>query len=401
MKEELQIKCPHCTKPVDINSLLYQQLSDEVNKDYTNKYFLLSQQEAQLKETITNEVNSKLTEEKQKLENCLRKRMNEEKLEELEMVKHQLQLRKDESVELYKAKAELEHSKRQTEELNDKLTMEFEQKYSSMLKDERQKIKSDLENGIEFKIREREILIEQLKTQLADATRRIDNSGQYRGEAQEMEIIDVLREFHPTDSVTQTKKGANGADVLHTVKTQMGIIAGTINYESKRTKTWSQEWIFKFKQDNLNTKADILVLVTQTLPNDIKRYGIVDNVWVCDFSSVKELSLALRFGLLRLQSVATAQQGKTTKMELLYTYLTSDEFKNLFESIFQGFRTIQDSHNSEKLKLQRLWREREKTLEQVISQSAEFYGAIKGISAGAISGIPSLELPESEQTDQD
>jgi hypothetical protein len=82
-------------------------------------------------------------------------------------------------------------------------------------------------------------------------------------------------------------------------------------------------------------------------------------------------------------------------MEVLYSYLTSDEFKNVFESIISGFRALQESHQSEKLKMQRLWKEREKVLEQVLSNSIDFYGSIKGIAGAVIPEIPMLQfLPQ-------
>jgi hypothetical protein len=169
--------------------------------------------------------------------------------------------------------------------------------------------------------------------------------------------------------------------------TKNGIECGKIYYESKRTKTWSNDWIPKLKQDNLKTKADILVLVTTALPKGVERYGIVDGVWVCGFNDVKELSLVLRYGLLKLHSLRISQNGKDSKMASLYKYLTSEEFRNVFESILAGFKTIQDSHHSEKTKMQKMWKEREQMMEQILSSSMEFYGSIKGIAGAEIKAI--------------
>ena len=131
------------------------------------------------------------------------------------------------------------------------------------------------------------------------------------------------------------------------------------------------------------------------MPKEIQKYGIIDGIWICTFNDVKELSLVLRYGLLKVQQVTITQHGKESKMELLYNYLTSEEFKNIFESILEGFKSIQDSHNSEKLKMQRLWKEREKVLERVLLNSVEFYGSIRGIAGTAIPEIKMLEnLPQ-------
>ena len=87
------------------------------------------------------------------------------------------------------------------------------------------------------------------------------------------------------------------------------------------------------------------------------------------------------------------QDGKKGKMELLYNYLTSTEFKDTFESILEGFKLLQDSHNQERLKIESLWKKREAHLRQVLSSTVEFYSSIKGIS-GEIPNIGMLEIPE-------
>lgn len=57
-----------------------------------------------------------------------------------------------------------------------------------------------------------------------------------------------------------------------------------------------------------------------------------------------------------------------------------------------GFRSLQESHQSEKLKMQRLWKEREKVIEQVLKNSIDFYGSIKGIAGTVIPEIPMLQF---------
>lgn len=250
-----------------------------------------------------------------------------------------------------------------------------------------------------LKLREKDKVIDDLKNLLNEAKQKVEQgSMQLQGVVQEFEIVDLLKDFHIHDDISKSKTGSAGADILHIVK-HNGVECGKIYYESKRTKTWSNSWIPKFKQDNLETKADILVLVTNALPKEIERYGIIDGVWVCKLDDVKELSLVLRYGLLKLQSMTMVHQGKDSKMESLYKYLTSEEFKNVFESILAGFKNIQDSHQSEKRKMQLLWKEREKVLENVLSNSIEFYSSIKGIAGNAIPPIQMLEPTASPNQD--
>ena len=49
----------------------------------------------------------------------------------------------------------------------------------------------------------------------------------------------------------------------------------------------------------MKCNADIPVLVTQTMPNGMDRFGMVDGVWICGFHEVKSLSLVLRESLLK------------------------------------------------------------------------------------------------------
>ena len=95
----------------------------------------------------------------------------------------------------------------------------------------------------------------------------------------------------------------------------------------------------------------------------------------------------------RMKTKQKIYKRKETKKELLFDFLTSENFKNTFESILESFRKIQDSHQSEKMKMQRLWKEREKMLEQALASTVEFYGTIKGIS----SAIPEVKLLEFSQ----
>jgi len=244
-----------------------------------------------------------------------------------------------------------------------------------------------------LKIREKEKIISDLRIKLEDAKRVAEQSSmQLQGEVQELEIINILSDLYPFDDIIQSKKGANAADILQTVRHQNGVITGKIYYESKNTRQWSNGWIPKLKKDNLVAKADVLVLVSATLPKEIHRYGLVDGVWVTGFDYIKELSLVLRHGIIKIHALSATKDGKESKMGQLYKYLTSDDFKSTFESLLEGFQNIRDSHNSEKVKQMRLWKEREQNFDQILSSSIEFYGTLKGIAGSALSNIPMLEL---------
>jgi hypothetical protein len=372
-----KMKCPNCGESINVDELLVSQFKESIQKDLEskladrakeldakkNEFLELQEKFEKEKEGINNLINAKVKTQLRIQEQNIRKEIDAEKSLQFQELNEELTKKSAELKELNKTKAKMEVLKRELQEAETRITLEKEKELSEKLEQARNSIKEQSQQEVFLKLKEREKIIDDLKAKLDEAKRKAEQgSMQLQGEVQELSILDMLSTFHPTDLITQSKKGANAADILHVIRTQNGAECGKIYYESKRTKTWSSEWITKLKQDNLKTKADILVLVTSALPKGVERYGIVDGVWVCGFNDVKELSLVLRYGLLKLQSVAVTQKGKASKMESLYQYLTSEDFKNVFESILAGFQTIQESHNSEKLKMQRLWKEREKVL---------------------------------------
>lgn len=410
MKTNVKMNCTNCGTQIDVDDLLISQFEQSIRKDLESE---LSKKELELKkdqkklqllqadledrkvgmdEIVNKEVKAQMSKREEILKRALRKEIDDEKSAQLQELEKELKNKSAKLKELNSTKAQLEVLKREIEEKETEITLKKEKEFTKRLEEARSVIKQQAHEESFLKLKEREKLINDLKIKLQEAQRKADQgSMQLQGDIQELEIIELLKEAHPVDDISQSKKGANAADILQVVKTPNGAVCGKIYYESKRTKTWSNSWIPKFKEDALREKADILVLVTDALPKDIKRYGIIDGVWICGFNDVSELSLVLRYGLLKLQTIAIIQHGKETKMELLYKYLTSEQFKAVFESILKGFKTLQDSHQSEKLKMMRMWKEREKTLEQVLANSVDFYGVIKGIAGADILEIKMLD----------
>lgn len=259
-----------------------------------------------------------------------------------------------------------------------------------------QNIRAQVEKEVFLHMKEKEKIIDDLRQKLSDAKRIAEQgSVQVAGEVQEQAIVEILQELNPHDEILQSKKGTNAADVMQVIKLQDGAVCGKIYYESKRTKSWSNDWIDKLKQDNLSAKADILVLVTNALPKGVERYGLVNDIWITRFEDFKELTMVLRYGMIKLHALSIVQKDRESKMEMLYRYLTSTEFKDTFQAIMEGFKNLQQSHQAEKLKMQSFWKEREKLLEQVLSNSIEFYGNLKGIAGSAVPVIKMLESPSS------
>jgi hypothetical protein len=66
--------------------------------------------------------------------------------------------------------------------------------------------------------------------------------------------------------------------------------------------------------------------------------------------------------------------GKDEKMEVIYNYLTSSEFKAKIENIIEAFSGLKDELEREKRAMEKIWASREKQLDRVLSNTSRLYG---------------------------
>ena len=410
MERENVIKCPECGAEINVNEILYKQLEVQIKQDFETKNARrekeyekklkeiqaekkdIEKEREQLKELVDKEVLQKVAAEKAKLEKTLRQKIEDEQAGQVKELQAELQQKTEKVKELNKAKADIERLKREKDELSEQIALEKEKEFTEQLKKEKLRIKKQVDDENYLKIKEKEKIIDDLKGQLDEAKRKAEQgSVQLQGEIQELELENMLRNLYPFDEIAEIKKGQRGADILQTVRTNQGIDCGKIYYESKRAKDFQNVWIQKLKEDNLTVKADVLVIVSETLPDGIDKFGYKDGIWLCTFVEAKGLSMVLRHGLMQVHSISLTQHDRGTKMELLYSYLTSNEFRAQFEAIIDGFKSLQDSYLDEKRKMQKIWKEREKQFERVLTNAVSFYGSLKGIAGASIPQIKMLE----------
>lgn len=67
-------------------------------------------------------------------------------------------------------------------------------------------------------------------------------------------------------------------------------------------------------------------------------------------------------------------------MQLLYDYLTSNEFSGQWKAIREGFLAMRGSIQRERDAMEKMWKAREKQLEKVLLNMAHFKGSIEGIA---------------------
>ena len=355
------------------------------------------EQKTAIESELFAQFNEKLKAEQTALRNKVTQELQNELSGQLTVLQQEITEKSNQLKEFNQAKMEIERLKREKDELRDSVVLEKEQEFSAKLNEEKLKIQRHADESSLLKIKELQLKLEE-QTRLADEMKRKAEQGsmQSQGEVQELAIEEWLKENFPLDVIEEVKKGARGADCLQIVHTRSRQNCGTIYYESKRTKDFQASWIEKFKNDIRDKNATLGVLVTEAMPNDMERMGLKDGVWVCTFEEFKGLCTVLRESVIKFSEAKLSQENKGDKMEMLYSYLTSNEFKLQIEGIVEGFTQMQSDLDAEKRAMARLWKQREKQLEKVLLNTTNMHGSIRGIAGSAIQAVTLLELGSGE-----
>ena len=430
------IKCPNCGHTFDVENVLAADLEKKFQKDYQNKLqeslssieedkkkLEAAQQEFEQKRKNTNELfQQRLQQERQKMEvemQAEKTRIENELQEQIRKsiasdFENQLKMLKESNADneekLKQArKTELEFLQKEQELKNREAELELT--LQKKLQDERAQITEQVkkqeqertelkESEYQLRLREKDKLIED-QNKLVEEMRRKAEQGsmQLQGEVQELLLEQILRESFPFDAIEEVGKGVEGADCVQVVRNNIGRDCGKIIYESKRTKGWNNNWVDKLKNDMRSKGADVAILVTQTFPKDMERFGERDGIWICNFSEVASVSAIIRNGVLKIYEIQRSEENKGDKMQMLYNYLTGVEFRGQVEAIAEGFLSMKNSITKERIQMEKMWKEREKQLEKVLLSTSGLYGSVKGIAGASVGDIPLLdgtdnELPE-------
>ena len=367
------ILCPNCKKPIAIEEALRRNMEEKFQKET---------------EEILKEAKEKIVKE-----------ASEKGKKELEILKEEMHLKEiklreaeESEISLRKEKLRLEEEKRS-----------FELEKQRQIDAERTKIreKTSQEESEKFHLKEKEYSqqIESLKKLLEDAQRKASQgSQQLQGEAQELDFEETLRSAFLPDLIEPVGKGVRGADLSQTVKTPLGNICGIILWESKRTKQWSDEWITKLKDDMRNSKANVPVIISTVLPKEIFNFGLKDGVWITKYEFALPLAELLRKGLTDVARERYLAQNRGTKAEDIYTYVTSDEFRQQIEAIVEVYSSMQKQILDEKKAFERIWKTREAQVARILTSTARIVGSIQGTS-GTVLPIKGLDLLALDQAE--
>lgn len=378
MENNQKINCPNCGASIDVQAMISHRMEEDLRK----------------------KLNEEALQWRKSQEQKLREQLKAEEADRMESIRKELEEKSEQLRDLNRSKAEVEKLRREKLEIEDRMKLENERRLNEILSAEREKIRKTESERNELRLKEMQKKLDD-QVRLTEEMKRKQEQGsmQLQGEAQELAIEEWLRAQFPLDTIEEIKKGVRGGDCVQIINTRTMQNCGTIYYESKRTKAFGGDWLDKFRQDIRDRKASIGVLVTEAMPAGMDRMGMKEGIWICNFEEFKGLCSVLRESVIQLHHALSTQENKGDKMQMLYSYLTSNTFRMQVEAIVEGFTQMKTDLDTEKRAMQKLWAQREKQIDKVLLNTSEMYGSVKGIAGNAIGNIPSLELPDSGETE--
>jgi len=411
---EPTVVCPQCKVEIKLTESLAAPLLESVRRDYeqrlTQKDSDIAKREQALadraqslekaKQTLEQQVAQKIemerghivAEEARKAKLALGSELDQ-KIKEVKSLQDILKQNDAKLAEAQKAQADLIRKQRELDDARRELDLTIEKRVQADLSTEREKAKKEAEEELKLKVMEKDQTITAMQKQIEDLKRRAEQgSQQLQGEVQELELETLLAAKFPRDSIQPVPKGEFGGDVLHRVFGPTNQICGTILWESKRTKNWSDGWLPKLREDQRAAKADIAVIISQALPKDIETFGFIDGVWVADPKVALPVAMSLRHTLIEVACTRQASEGQQTKMEMVYGYLTGPRFRQRVQAIVEAFSSMRDDLDREKKAITRQWAKREEQIDRVMNATVGMYGDLQGIAGKTLQEIEGLEF---------
>jgi len=411
------IICPYCQKEIPLTDALYNSISQKIKEKFEKdmelerrKYIsLLEEKEKKLNEhrtklneltlSLKKEFEKKFEERRKIIEEQMKLSIEKEYKLKLSFLEEELQSKQKKLNNLEKQELLFRKRLRDLENKEEQLELEIERRLAEERKNLKRTLMERLKNEFSFKEAEKEKIINDLKKQIEELRQKAEQSSQkLKGEVLELELQELLKHHFLVDEISQVSKGVRGADIVQKVFTRNSTMCGTILWETKRTKTFNKNWISKLKEDQRRLKAEIAVLVTISLPKEIKAFGNLEGIIVTSYELIIPLATLLRTRLIEITRLKHAALGQNEKTNLLYKYLTGTEFRQKMEVFVETLTTMQKELEQEKRAFAKIWAKREKQLYKAAYNIASLYGDMQGILGKSLPEIKNLELPDFTQT---
>lgn len=273
----------------------------------------------------------------------------------------------------------VETKREQEKALKEKLRDELKALREKLLAEAREKAERDFER------RERALgrIVSNQKDEIAKLQRQVERlSAADRGEFTEADLMVALKREFPDDQVERTKRGRAGADILHHVYYEAAgdrRQAGLIVYESKDTARWQTAFLQQAKKAMKTHGTRHVVLVSRAFPRNQKHLAVRDGIVVVHPAHFLHVARVLRGAVIDIDRAGLTARGQVRKTELLYEYLTGDEFRQAFDSLVDVTGNLKELLTGEQRTHESVWAKRDAAYNKIGRTTSAIDGRIRAI----------------------
>jgi len=416
---EPTVACPQCKTQIKLTESLAAPLVEATRREYQKRIEQISSECAQREEAVREQEQKflkvqqdwraaeqeRLRQEQARIAKEEARRAEqkfstdlEQKMQEIMHLGNLLKSREEKLAEAQRTQTEYLQKERALEDQRRELELTVEKRVQEGLTTVRVQARQEAEEQSKLKVLEKEQTIAAMQKQIEDLKRRAEQgSQQLQGEVQELELERLLAAKFPFDTVQPVRKGEHGGDVLHRVTSSQGQCCGSILWETKRTKNWSDGWLAKLRDDQRSAKAEIAVIVSHALPKDVESFELVDGVWITHPKTMIPVAFVLRHTLIEVRTARCVSEGQQTKAEMVYQYLAGPRFRQRVQAIVEAFSSMQEDLDKERRMIQKQWAKREEQIQRVMQSTVGMYGDLQGIAGKSMQEIDGLDMNAIEE----
>ena len=375
-----KVQCPHCGHRFELSETIFSDLEADLKKKFAAKEIELKIKAIKTKE----EMEERLVREKEQFIKNIEEETNKKLQVDFDLKSDFLQKQAEDINKKYlesqtKIQNLLREASYSSQTIEEEKTQLLE-KYNEDKKELERQIQTKVDEEHRLKTLEKEKIIQDQKQQLLNMQRKLEiGSSQLVGEVFELDIETKLQVKYPRDSILPVAKGVKGADVIQVVTNNMMQTCGKIIIEVKNTKQFSKKFIDKIKDDKREANADIAIILTVSLPPDVKYFTIQDGVVICDYNSFFNLINIFRDRLIDIHSIKATNQNRADKVDILYGHITDPKFFEKLKALYDLYSNMKSSLDLEKNSIRRHWNKRETELEILVNNVNDIWSGLNAI----------------------
>ena len=345
-----QIKCPHCKKIFPIEDSLKHEV-----EEYRKKLQIEEKEKSAIRQKEA-ELNFEIKTKKQEKEHQAQyAKLKEDGLKKAKEIAAEdvKKLKKEKSLDIENLKNEFDLKAKNEKKERDALAEKLQKQEIAHQKQEKA----------------HQIDIQRIKNKALETSQAASQSPvERKGEIQEELIEEFLKKYFPMDQYEPVKKGKRGADVIQFVHHKKEEI-GKILHESKDVLNFDEKWVGKLLDDMHREGATIGIIFTRVMPKKSK--GVIEareggRITICSDESLLQWVVGVsRKLIIQENSIKSSTKVDfSSKLQPLYDYVNSNEFKLQYRKIRNIFQTTGEQLEKDERSFEIQIKNRKKNLDE-------------------------------------